>query len=171
MRSIHPIRTSFAFVVAVASCSIVNAAGAVPDASAQTMREEILQADHAVFAAVFDTCDADALAPLIAQDFEFYHDKNGVMARTGQQFIASIRDNCAHRGEWRSRRELVPGSAEVYPIKDYGAMEIGVHRFYERKQGEPEHLAGTAKFSHVWKNENGRWTLSRVLSYGHEAVK
>ncbi|WP_156175988.1 hypothetical protein [Hymenobacter terrenus] len=26
-------------------------------------------------------------------------------------------------------RTLVPGSLEVYPVKEYGAMHMGVHRF------------------------------------------
>jgi hypothetical protein len=27
-------------------------------------------------------------------------------------------------------RELVPGTLQVYPVKDYGAIEMGVHRFH-----------------------------------------
>jgi hypothetical protein len=33
------------------------------------------------------------------------------------------------------RRELEDGSLEVYPMTGYGAVEIGVHRFYGMQQG------------------------------------
>jgi hypothetical protein len=48
-------------------------------------------------------------------------------------------------------------------------MEAGEHWFYERQgvRGE-EKLAGKAKFAMVWVlAPDGKWKLSRVLSYGH----
>lgn len=160
------------FVATLAVAGIAHAAPPADSVPLPTrLRGEILAADGRLFDAVFDSCEATKLEPLVTADFEFYHDQNGVVANSGEQFVRSIREMCAHRGEWRSRRELVEDSVEVYPIKGYGAMEVGVHRFHERESGQPERLAGTAKFSHVWKLEDGRWKLSRVLSYGHEAAK
>ncbi len=66
-----------------------------------------------------------------------------------------------------SRRELVPGTIEVFPIKDYGAIQLGSHRFYIRNKGEAEQLDGIFRFVHVWKNENGRWKIARVVSFDH----
>lgn len=63
------------------------------------------------------------------------------------------------------RRELVKSSLEVYPIKNYGAIEVGVHIFYHIENGRQ--IQGKFKFTHVWKNENGEWKISRVISYGH----
>src|SRR5262249_421878 len=40
--------------------------------------------------------------------------------------------------------------------------------FYAQEKGRPEYLTSTAKFTHVWLLENGKWKLSRALSYDHQ---
>lgn len=67
----------------------------------------------------------------------------------------------------RSRRERVADSMRVYPVPGHGAMQIGTHRFYERKGDGPEKHVGTAEFSQVWRYVDGEWRVSRVLSYAH----
>ena len=68
------------------------------------------------------------------------------------------------------RRELVKGSLEVYPLKGYGAVEIGTHRFYH--PGTQDHdVVGEAKFVQLWQYKDGAWKVSRVISYDHETVK
>jgi hypothetical protein len=42
----------------------------------------------------FITCDADALKALVADDFEFFHDKFGKLASTGSQFVENVRQGC-----------------------------------------------------------------------------
>lgn len=63
------------------------------------------------------------------------------------------------------QRMLVPGSLEVYPIKDYGAIEVGSHRFCHEENGKQE--CGTFKFLHVWRKTGNSWQLSRIVSYAH----
>ena len=67
------------------------------------------------------------------------------------------------------RRELVPGTLEVYPMDGYGAVEMGVHRFHHpgRENTEP---TGEAKFVHLWQNKEGAWKITRVISYDHRAL-
>ena len=65
------------------------------------------------------------------------------------------------------QRELLPGTLEVYPIAHYGAAEIGVHRFTH--PGQPDNV-GEAKFIQLWHNDNGRWMITRVISYDHQPV-
>ena len=60
------------------------------------------------------------------------------------------------------------GSLEVYPLKGYGAVEIGVHRFYH--PGAPGD-GGEAKVITLWQYKDGAWKVSRVISYDHEAAK
>jgi len=50
------------------------------------------------------------------------------------------------------RRELIPATLRVYPIKNYGAIEEGEHRFCELATGRCE---GIAKFVIVWANRDG----------------
>ena len=62
-------------------------------------------------------------------------------------------------------RELVSGTLEVYPIKGYGAIETGTHRFCHTEEGEE--ICGTFKFLHIWQKEGTAWKVTRVVSYGH----
>jgi hypothetical protein len=54
----------------------------------------------------------------------------------------------------------------VYPIADYGAVQVGVHRFDERGAA----TSTLAQFVHVWRFQDGQWRLARVLSLDHHAV-
>ena len=149
------------------------AAGQVTLPAPEELKRIIRERDLALFAITFETCDIDALKPMLADDMEFYHDKGGVVARAAADFIAVIEKNCAARqapDAWRSRRELIESSLQVDPIPGYGAMEIGEHRFHERKGDGPEKAVGIAGFSQVWKLEGGQWKVSRVLSYGHRPL-
>lgn len=140
-----------------------------PTASKELIAE-IEASDRALFAAVFDTCDVEKLADLLVEDFEFYHDKWGLAATSREQFVDAIRGQCERQREgtdFRARRELVAGSMKVYPLNNYGAIEVGAHRFYALHQGGPDQLTETALFTQVWKNDGGKWRLARVLSYGH----
>jgi hypothetical protein len=64
-----------------------------------------------------------------------------------------------------------PTPLEVYPIKDYGAIEIGAHRFCHKGKGNDASPArtdcGVFKFAIVWRKIGDSWKISRVLSYGH----
>jgi len=51
----------------------------------------------------------------------------------------------------------------------YGAVETGVHRFYQPKTGSE--ATGEAKFIHLWQNKDGAWRITRVISYDHVALK
>ena len=73
--------------------------------------------------------------------------------------------------EFRSRRELVPGTLEVFPLANFGAIQTGIHRFYILEPGQPERSGDIAKFIHVWKKSDDKWKLARVLSYDHKPAK
>ena len=62
---------------------------------------------------------------------------------------------------------MIPTAYHVYPIKDYGAIEEGQHRFCELVTGRCE---GIAKFVMVWTRQDGSWRITSVLSYGHRAI-
>jgi hypothetical protein len=126
--------------------------------------EKVSSLDTATFDA-FNHCSEpgqiEKHAKFFAPDIEFYHDTGGV-TWTRDAMLGLIKKNVC--GNFR--RELVPGSLRVYPIKDFGAIEQGVHRFCQFKSGECE---GMADFVLVWRNKGGKWQVTRVLSYGHRA--
>lgn len=135
--------------------------------SATALYRQIAQADSSVFAA-FNRCDSTAYKPFFTPDLEFYHDLGGLTA--GRQLeMQSFREMCA-RGT-HIRRELVKSTLEVHPLTGYGAVELGVHRFYHTNKGQAEKLSGTYKFIHVWQRTATGWRITRVISYGHESMK
>jgi len=130
--------------------------------SARELTTKIAYMDSVLFHA-FNTCDVNMSKSLFTDDLEFYHDAGGLTNYT--QNVKSIVQRCS--GEAKVRRELVKGSLEVFPIKDFGAIQIGSHRFYYTGKGQEEQLDGTFKFVHIWKNVNGDWKICRVISYDH----
>jgi len=111
----------------------------------------------------FNTCDTTTSKSFFTKDLEFYHDAGGLT--NYDQNVKSIIYRCI--GKTKVRRELVKGSLEVYPIKDYGAIEVGSHRFYYTEIGKEEKLDGTFKFIHIWLHKNNEWKISRVISFDH----
>lgn len=137
------------------------------------LTESIRRADATFFEAFFVTCDVDTIAKMVTDDFEFFHDKSGRNTTSGAQFVADLKASCERRrnGEdFTARRALVDGTLEVYPLNGYGAIEIGVHRFYRTyPDGRPEEPTEIAKFTQVWHRDGEKWRLARVLSYDHRA--
>ena len=131
--------------------------------SAQALTKKIASMDSILFHA-FNTCDVNTSKSLFTEDLEFYHDAGGLTNYA--QNVNSILQRCNNK-EMTVRRELVKGSLEVFPIKDFGAIQIGSHRFYYAGKGQEEKLDGTFKFVHIWKNVNGNWKIARVISYDH----
>lgn len=131
---------------------------AAPDALFQTVSE----LDTKLFDG-YNSCDLKTVGEMVSDDLEFYHDKTGLSVGK-PVFLASIKNNICGK----VHRTLVPGTLEVYPLKGYGAVEIGVHRFTH--PGIDDEL-GEAKLIHIWQNKDGMWKLARVISYDHESLR
>ena len=130
-----------------------------PTVAAAVLRQEIQHADSAMFAA-YNAHDGDQLGRYFAPDLEFYHDTGGLL--TWAQAMAGLTNTFTHSPD--IRRTLV-GPIEVYPIRDYGAIEVGVHQFCHRENGHLD--CGTFKFTHVWRRTATGWQVSRAVSYDH----
>lgn len=122
--------------------------------------------DAAAFNA-FNSCSEpgqlEKHASYFAADVEFYHDTGGV--------TWNRQDMIANTGKYvcgNFRRELISGTLQVYPIKDFGAIAQGTHRFCQFDTGACD---GTADFMIVWRLSGGQWQITRVLSYGHRATE
>jgi Domain of unknown function (DUF4440) len=144
----------------------------IPEGTALT--KAVHAADNEFFALFFTGCEPEKLRGMVSETLEFYHDKGGLVARGGNDFVNQYAKNCEGRkapDAWRSRRELVVESLHVDPVPGFGAMEVGEHLFYERQGDGPERLAGRAGFAMVWQWDGGTWRLHRVLSFGHKAAQ
>ena len=118
--------------------------------------------DRAVFDS-FNRCQDPAQlekhAGYFDPEVEFYHDTGGV-TWTREAMLENTRKHaCGHY-----TRELVDGSLQVFPVKDFGAIAQGSHRFCEVATGKCE---GLADFVMLWHRHDGTWSITRVLSYGH----
>jgi hypothetical protein len=119
--------------------------------------DELAAMDRELFQAAFVDCDSGKFRSLFTDDAEFYHDRDG--ARYGED----VRRLGSCPREDGVTRTLVEGSLEVYPIKDFGAIQMGEHTF--TKAGETGMTV--AKFVHLWSQIDGQWRLARVLSFDH----
>lgn len=155
-------------LVIAAALSVPLTAQTVPALDAIKTEAELTHAITALDKQLFDaynTCDLDKMKALVAEDLEFYHDKTG-LAIGRQVFLDAIKNNICGKVQ----RELVAESLEVYPLKGYGAVEIGVHRFtHPWKQDHGE--VGEAKFVQLWQYKDGAWKITRVISFDHHGAK
>lgn len=134
-------------------------------AASGALFDELARMDRALFDAAYVSCDMARVEALFTDDAEFYHDRSGFQPRERMlaAFRGLTRDCPRERG---ITRELVPGTLRVYPIHEYGAVQVGAHRFVPR-----EGPSGTAaRFVTLWRRVDGEWKASRVLSFDHRAV-
>ena len=147
----------------IAAMPLTQATAATPDSQDQ-LSTLIAQLDNEVFDA-FNRCSDPAQLQKHAGYFdanvEFYHDTGGVTWTRDAMLANTAKYACGH-----FTRERVPGTLKVYPVKDFGAIAQGVHRFCQAASGTCE---GLADFAIVWRNQGGKWEITRVLSYGHRA--
>ncbi|MRX10530.1 DUF4440 domain-containing protein [Pseudoduganella sp. FT25W] len=144
-------------------CAVAGSVHATDDAA---LTATIAKLDTDMFNA-FNQCDKpgqlDRYASYFDTNIEFYHDNGGV-TWTRDAMIANTRNNVC--GNYR--RELVPGSLKVVPVKDFGAIATGSHIFCEFSNNKCE---GIAEFTIIWRLRDGGWQITRALSYGHRANK
>ncbi len=118
--------------------------------------ENIVLMDKEYFDA-YNSCDLEKQASLYADDIEFFHDKGG-LTTSKEELINSLEKYICGK----VTRELVEGSIEVYPIKDYGAVQIGLHKFHNNQ--EPDAPSRPGKFITMWQHKNDSWKITKVIS-------
>lgn len=120
------------------------------------LHQKILNLDKMLFDA-YNACDLKTQDELMDEDLEFYHDMAG-LSTSKSDVLKSIEDNICGK----VTRTLVEGSVEVHEIKGFGAVEIGLHKFYNNQ--EPNAESKPSKFIAIWKNKDSVWTITRVIS-------
>ncbi len=142
-------------------------AQAVPSLESIKSQAELDKAIASLDAALFDSynrCDLQKFATFFTDDMEFYHDQGGVTLGK-EKLTESVKNNICGK----VTRELVPGTLQVHPMKGYGAVEMGVHRFHHPGHEDTEPV-GEAQFIHLWQYKDGAWKITRVISYDHHAA-
>jgi hypothetical protein len=136
------------------------AGGLKPESAAY---RQIKALDEKLFQA-YNNCDLATLAQLVDENLEFYHDKGGLGVGKAN-FIAAIKNNICHK----VRRQLVAPSLQVYPLENYGAIELGEHTFCNMAETPvcKDETNGIGKFFMLWQKQGEQYRLTRVVSYDH----
>ncbi len=122
----------------------------------QKLFNEIITMDKIFFDA-YNTCDIKKQASIYSDKIEFFHDKAGLMTSKKDILDATEKNICG-----KVTRELIKGTSEVYRILNYGAIQIGFHKFHNNQ--EPNTISNPSKFIMVWNNDNGEWKITKVIS-------
>lgn len=157
----------FLISVIFVAVGILNGYAQVKDNSElfRTLKKQ----DSLFFERSFNRCDLNYLENHITEDLEFYHDKGGYQDR--ESFLKNTRQNICSGAAIKPIRKVDVNSLQVFPLYNngilYAAIQKGVHHFFLREKEKEDVPSGTARFTHVWKLDNGDWKLAEVLSYDH----
>ena len=120
--------------------------------------------DQKMYAIGINQCNLEQVEKLTHDDFEFYHDKDGV-TNSKKAFLKVVKTDLCSTGKNVITRVLDESSLDIFPMYDkdgiYAAMQTGIHSFG----------SASARFMHLWLLENEEWKLSRVMSYDHQIKK
>jgi hypothetical protein len=121
--------------------------------------DTIVKLDSTFFNA-YNSClvNLDKYASFYSDSLEFYHDQGG-LSRSKAEIVEATKNNICGK----VTRELVRGSIEVYPIKGFGAVEIGLHIFHNNQEPPPREPR-VGRFVIIWQHTAGGWKITRVVS-------
>jgi hypothetical protein len=128
----------------------------IANAQSDSLYKTVAKLDSTFFHA-YNTCDIAKQEEFYADSIEFYHDKSGLSSSKKDIIESTKKYICG-----KVTRELVKGSIEVSPIPGYGAVEIGSHTFHNNQ--EKDAISHPSKFVIIWRNRNGKWAITRVIS-------
>ncbi|NVJ65886.1 MAG: nuclear transport factor 2 family protein [Gammaproteobacteria bacterium] len=132
----------------------------ISDEKPLNLTADILELDRKFFTA-FNTGDIETLKQMMHPELEFYHDKAGLT--NYQQTLEGLSELMKRTN--RPNRRIIENKSEVYPVPNFGAIQVGQHEFCNTENNVKH--CGIFKFNHVWQNINGQWKIKRIVSYDH----
>ena len=123
--------------------------------------QTILKQDSLLFVA-FNDRNITALKSYFTDKLEVYQDNTGL--RNYDETIQAFTG--VFKMDYILTRRPIIESIEVYPIKNYGAIETGQHNFCHTENGKLE--CATFKFVHIWENKRGQWKVAKIITYDHK---
>jgi hypothetical protein len=118
---------------------------------------ETIASLDSIFFNAYNTCDIKTQIDFYSDSIEFYHDKSGLSTSKKDIIESTKKYICG-----KVTRELVKGSIEVSAIPGYGAVELGSHMFHNNQ--EKNDTPHPSKFVIFWRENNGKWTIAKVIS-------
>jgi len=151
--------TMVAALIMMAGFNLANAQTGSSKSGAE-LSKVIMQNDSLLFNA-FNKRDTSLFKEFFTKDLEFFHDEGGL---TGFEHTINFMRTTAQKNN-DLRRYLIDGFSEVYQIPGYCDIKIGKHKFCHTENSKQD--CGTFKFVHIWLYKDGKWKISRVVSYDH----
>lgn len=155
-------------ILFISSLLLVSKQGHSQEPADGNLYKTIAALDTRFFTA-YNDCDLKTAGQLLNDSLEFYHDKGGLTIGR-DPIIESLKQNICGK----VRRELVPGTMQVFAMDKFGAIESGEHYFYDilnGNKGNKNKPVGRARFFHLWRQHEGQWQLTRIISYDHKPVE
>jgi hypothetical protein len=149
-------------IVAITSTSLAGQSPTTVYVPADKALYDTIHSQDSILFAAFNARNLEKMKTFFATDLEVYQDNIGV--RSYEQTIDAFAGLFTR--DYILTRHLVKESLEVYPVKDYGAIETGSHTFCHTENGEL--VCGTFKFVHIWEHQNGQWKITRIITYDHK---
>ncbi len=136
--------------------------------------QTIISKDSLLFNVGFNSCDLSQFEKLLSENFEFYHDIDGVSDK--KKFISDLKKGlCKNSSSYQAKRELLIPNTKIFALykngKIYGAIQEGIHQFFETQTGQPERFGSSAKFTHIWQLEDNQWKLAKSYSFEHTSKR
>lgn len=150
---------------------LIASTGDAQTKSNSELFNELKSSDSLIFERAFNNCDFSSIESVLYDDFEFYHDQNGVMENK-EAFITIMKQGICSSWERKPIRKIVEGTIKVFPLYErgllYGAIQSGEHEFFIKEEGMEMYKTNIAQFTHLWIKTKDGWQLKRVLSYDHQ---
>ncbi len=162
-------RTQKILSTAALAAAGVGGAAQAQDETQESVAANLKQLDAQLFQAAFETCDMALVTDLLADDLEFYHDRDGLSYTTADAFIADVKRDCGG-----GKRVLVEDSLTTHMIGDFGAMQHGRHEFHQVMPDGSSIAREKGVFMHMWKRDysgDTGWKITRIISYDHEGIE
>ena len=126
----------------------------------KSLYNTIIYQDSLLFEA-FNLHQFEVFKSFFSKDLEIYQDNIGL--RNYEQSMEAFQG--LFKMDYVLVRQLKKETVEVYPIYNYGAIEVGQHTFCHKENDKQD--CGTYKFVHIWKLQNGNWIITKIITYGH----
>ena len=162
MKNLLCVCIAMSVTVVFLSCSGISKTAKSPQTfqpDDQKLYDTILHLDSLFFDS-YNNCSTklEQYGSFYADDVEFYHDKGGLSTSKTDLIIATQKNICG-----KVTRELLKETVEVYPVKNFGAIEIGYHKFHNNTE-KTDTVSRPGRFVIVWEDTKNGWKIKRVVS-------
>ncbi len=138
----------------------------------QKLNELLANRDSLLYAAIFTTPNLSVINSMLQPKWVFYQDQGFIGPTSSQSretYISGIQKMWQEKKQenGQMRRDVVKSSLAIFPISIHEVLQTGTQHFYIVKRGQKDQLVEESKFSRVWHQDNGQWTMTLEMDYSY----